>query len=106
MNADKEHRKRSPNCEYIFHRDAGCFMEICTYRDGENGMGKPWQCCKKHTFRPTASRAPEPVSTLVAAKNDVVPTFCDSVKDVADDLMFIDDECYEDYDACLSNDMS
>ena len=102
MNADEEHRKRNPYCEYIFHRDAGCFMDAFTYMDGENGMVKPWRCCTKHTFRPFARQAPEPAPPPAAATISTPPSSCNSVDDdaAANDLMFIDDENYADYDSC------
>ena len=111
MSAWLEHRKRNPNCEYNFHQEAGCEMDVYTYMYGEKGMMKPWRCRQKHKFCPPAKLpsklelipAPSPAPAPAAARISTLPTSCSHVVEVADDNMFIDDENYADYDACLSN---
>lgn len=57
MNADQEHRKRNPSCEYLFHRDAGCDMDVEIYMDWKHCViQRPWRCIQPHTDLPTFTK--------------------------------------------------
>ena len=106
MNADVEHRKRNPDCEYIFHRNAGCEMDVYTYWNGENGFVKPWRCLEPHDgpqeTTPPAPAADNATPQTTDQTNDTV--WCSDASD-SENIVFASNESSKNDDDVLLVDL-
>ena len=56
MNPDEIHRKISPDCKWLYHRDFGCDMDKEFFIDQSTRRRvSPWQCFEAHPQAPTPS---------------------------------------------------